>query len=88
MIPFKLSSGIYIPAGNLIAVPQQAILRNRDAYPNPEHFDPMRFLTKSDRQRSEGATTKFTDVDYAYPYWGSPKKAWFVTHTTAIYISC
>ncbi|ORY17075.1 cytochrome P450 [Clohesyomyces aquaticus] len=85
MVPFKLSSGIYIPAGNLIAVPQQAILRNGNVYPNPEQFDAMRFLPKDDRQRYEGATTKFTDVDHAYPYWGSPKKAcpgrWYVSST-------
>jgi cytochrome P450 len=40
--PFALPDGSMIPAGNLIAVPQQAVLMDSAIYPAAEHFDPYR----------------------------------------------
>jgi cytochrome P450 len=74
--PFTLPSGAYIPPGNLIAVPQQAIARSPHNYPDPKHFDGYRFLPKHEEQRQTDAMTKFTDGSYLHPYWGPPGKAW------------
>lgn len=75
--PFDLPSGAHIPVGNLIAVPQNAILRNGDIYPNPEHFDPFRYFPNEEqRQLRKDFRTKYTDVSVEFPYWGSTKKPW------------
>ncbi|KAF2188051.1 cytochrome P450 [Zopfia rhizophila CBS 207.26] len=79
MKPFKLPSGAYIPAGNLVAVPMQALARNKDIYPDPDRFDGRRFFNANAKKGENGPVTKFTDVSYAYPYWGSPRKSWLQT---------
>ncbi|KAF2469379.1 cytochrome P450 [Lindgomyces ingoldianus] len=83
-LPFTLPSGVYIPPGNLIAVPHQARARNPDIFPNPDQFDARRFLPKHEQQCETEAIAKFTDVSYRYLYWGPPKKAcpgrWYVSH--------
>src|SRR4051812_33829766 len=76
MKSFAFSSGIYVPEGNLIAVPQEAVMKNGDLFPDPESFRPERYLPA---QKKSQATEKFTDVNYSYPYWGSPRKAWSVS---------
>jgi cytochrome P450 len=81
--PFTLPSGVHVPAGNLVAVPHQARARNPDIFPNPDEFNPRRFLS-TEHQREYEAVSKFTDVNYQYLYWGPPKKAcpgrWYVAH--------
>ena len=76
MKSFKLPCGAFVPAGNLIAVPQQAILMDGDIYLNPDQFDPYRYLPYGNRLKCEDLTIKYTDVSIEYPYWGSPKKSW------------
>lgn len=85
LLPFQLPSGGIIPAGNLIAVPQQAVLMNENFYPTPDHFDPYRYSPNKNRKEYQGFTTRFTDVSLAYPFWGSPRKPcpgrWYVADT-------
>lgn len=76
MQPFVLPSGAQIPVGNLIAVPQQAVLRNGEIYHDPESFNPFRYLSAEGKLHHGGFTTRYTDVNSAYPYWGSPRKPW------------
>jgi cytochrome P450 len=73
---FELPDGGMIPAGNLIAVPQQAILMDSAIYPAAEHFDPYRHFPEQNHRQGEAVTTRFTDVSITYPYWGSPRKPW------------
>ncbi|KAF2244930.1 cytochrome P450 [Trematosphaeria pertusa] len=85
MQPFVLPSGAQIPVGNLIAVPQQAVLRNGEIYHDPESFNPFRYLSAEGKLHHGGFTTRYTDVNSAYPYWGSPRKPcpgrWYVSET-------
>jgi hypothetical protein len=74
--PFELPGGGLIPAGNLIAVPQQAILMDGDIYPNPDRFNPYRHLPNHDRLKYGDMTKKYTDISINYPYWGSTRKPW------------
>jgi cytochrome P450 len=69
MHPYTFSGGFHVPAGNLVAVPQRAMMRDPNYYPNPETFDPYRFMTSD----AEGANVKFTDVNWEYMFWGSPR---------------
>lgn len=81
--PFTLPSGGHIPAGNLVAIPQQAVLQNPEYYPNPSHFDPYRYFPNQTRKRHQDVTTRYTDVSHSFPYWGSPRKPcpgrWYVS---------
>ncbi|KAI0018948.1 cytochrome P450 [Xylariomycetidae sp. FL0641] len=72
MKSFSFSDGPHIPAGNLVAVPQQAVMRDSRNYTNAEKFDPFRFLTPSG---SDAACPRYTDVNLKYPFWGSPSQA-------------
>ena len=76
MRPFSLPSGAYVPAGNLIAIPQQAISQSPHVYDHPTTFDPYRFRSTQAKHRNSEAVTKYTDVNYSHFYWGSPRKAW------------
>ena len=41
--PLKLSNGMTIPAGTLVAIPSSATHRDEVTYPNPDEFDGFRF---------------------------------------------
>jgi cytochrome P450 len=69
MVPFTLSDGSKVPAGNLVAIPQREIMRDPTRYTAPETFNPYRFMTYSS---STEAVTKYTDVNWDYTFWGSP----------------
>lgn len=72
--PFTFSDGSHVPAGNLVAIPQKVVMRDPERYKDPERFDPYRFMPES--IDGEAATTRYTDVNYNYTFWGSPRKAW------------
>lgn len=72
MAPYRFSDGVFLPAGNLVAVPQQAMMRDPKIYVDPDIFDPSRHLVAED----DLAKTKLTDVKWSFPYWGGPKRAW------------
>jgi cytochrome P450 len=44
-------AGVYVPAGSTIAVPPYLIHRNADIWPNPEGFQPERFMGEQQRPR-------------------------------------
>lgn len=71
--PFTFSNGAHVPAGNLVAVPQQAVMRDEKNYRYPERFDAFRFYTSKD---SNVPAIKYTDVSWEYPFWGSPSHPW------------
>ncbi|RYP91919.1 hypothetical protein DL770_001979 [Monosporascus sp. CRB-9-2] len=72
--PFKLSDGTTVPVGNLVAVPQHAVMRDAEHYPDPDRFNPYRFYSPGDLD-SDTAVQKFTDVNIQYPFWGAPTKS-------------
>lgn len=72
---FTFSDGSYVPAGNLVAVPQHAVMRDGRTYKDPEQFDGHRFYTP-DVDVDSTFSTKYTDVKWEFPYWGSPNHAW------------
>ncbi|KAL7626986.1 hypothetical protein AAE478_003761 [Parahypoxylon ruwenzoriense] len=79
--PFSFSYGIHLPVGTLVAVPQQAILRDPANYSDPDQFNPFRFHPYSAPGQ---AVRKWTDVDPQYLFWGSLAKPcpgrWMASH--------
>ncbi|TEY64666.1 hypothetical protein BOTCAL_0144g00020 [Botryotinia calthae] len=82
MKPFTFSSGETIPKGNIIAVPQDALMKSPKYYNNPDTFDGFRFVLPEDRGREE-PRMKYTDVSKGFPFWGASRKAcpgrWYVS---------
>ncbi|KAI0015221.1 cytochrome P450 [Xylariomycetidae sp. FL0641] len=72
--PFTFSDGAHIPAGNLVAVPVHAVLRDAEYYPAPDTFNPYRFYSP-EAGDADRAVHAFTDVNMQYPYWGAPTKS-------------
>ncbi|KAI1493662.1 cytochrome P450 [Biscogniauxia mediterranea] len=66
---FTFLNGSHVPEGNLVAVPQQAIMCDPKNYDDADTFDPLRFYAP---QESNAPTTRYTDVNWKYPFWGSP----------------
>lgn len=71
--PFTFSDGTRVPAGNLVAVPQEALMRDANNYVDAANFDVFRFYSP---RETEGAAHKYTDVNWKYPFWGSPNQPW------------
>lgn len=78
--------GPHVPAGNLVCIPSYGIMHDARLYPNPQIFDGFRFAAHptSDNQEhineKEGRTktSRVTDVDLSFPFWGYGKEAWYV----------
>lgn len=51
--------GVHVPAGSIVATPPYLIHRNRDQWPNPEGFEPERFLSGAGNGRHRLAYLPF-----------------------------
>ena len=56
-----LKDGYFIPMGTTIGVPAQAISMDRDLYPDPDHFDGLRFA----KLRASDSSTDAARLVYA-----------------------
>ncbi|PQE23111.1 cytochrome P450 protein [Rutstroemia sp. NJR-2017a WRK4] len=74
MQPFTFSSGTHVPVGNIICVPQEALMRDSKYYENPLTFDGFRFVVPEDRESDE-PQLKYTDIAAGFPFWGTFNKA-------------
>jgi hypothetical protein len=52
-----LSDGTHLPAGTIVAVPNEAVNNDPENYPDPERFDGYRFVKL--RERKEGVTSQY-----------------------------
>lgn len=75
MKDFNFSDGSHVPAGNMLAVPQHALMRDARIYTEPDRFNGHRFYTPESEVEST-ACTKHTDVSWDFPYWCAPNHAW------------
>ncbi|ESZ91025.1 cytochrome P450 [Sclerotinia borealis F-4128] len=76
---FTFSDGTYIPAGNWVCVPQQAILNDPNIYNDPETFQPFRFVqweNENGVSPTPSSESRFSHPSWKYPYWGTLKQAW------------
>ena len=83
MQPFTFKDGIHIPAGDVLCVPMNAIMRDEALYPDAERFSARRFLesisqSEEDRENTVKTSSRFTDSDFRYPLWGLGGHAWSV----------
>lgn len=73
---FEFSNGSYVPASNVICVPQQAVMRDSKYYDRPDDFLPARFVNKRGKDRDDDAIQKFTDLKPHFYLWGATAKPW------------
>ncbi|KAI4273321.1 MAG: hypothetical protein L6R38_006365 [Xanthoria sp. 2 TBL-2021] len=71
---FTFSDGSHVPAGNVICVPQQAVMRDSKYYDRPDEFLPFRFANESGGDQGNGAIQKFTDLKPHFYLWGAAAK--------------
>lgn len=80
MKPFTFIDGTHIPAGDVVCVPMNAILRDPTRYADSGTFYPWRFVGQKSQNEEEkgirGVTSKFTDMEYSYPLWGLGGYSW------------
>ncbi|MCJ1424276.1 hypothetical protein MMC29_002163, partial [Sticta canariensis] len=72
---FTFSDGSYVPAGNVICVPQQAVMRDARYYDRPNEFLPFRFVANQE-EIDDVANQKFTDLKPHFYLWGAAKNPW------------
>ncbi|KAL8879772.1 MAG: hypothetical protein Q9198_002682 [Flavoplaca austrocitrina] len=73
---FTFADGTHVPAGNVICVPQQAVMRDSKYYDRPDDFLPFRFA--KERGVGNAATQKFTDLKPHFYLWGATAQPWYV----------
>jgi cytochrome P450 len=73
MQPYTFSDGTYIPAGTMLALPVYTIGRDPELFPNPDVFNPYRFVNK--RHDGENDHLQFTSVTNGTMAFGSGKHA-------------
>lgn len=71
---FTFADGTHVPAGNVICVPQQAVMRDSKYYDRPDDFLPFRFA--KEHGVGNDATQKFTDLKPHFFLWGATAKPW------------
>ncbi|KAM0794867.1 cytochrome P450 [Usnea florida] len=69
MTPFVFSDGTHIPAGNVVCVPQQAMMQDPNNYANPLEFQGFRFVTWRDGIPT--STSRLSHPGPLFPFWGS-----------------
>ncbi|KAL8887621.1 MAG: hypothetical protein Q9215_004842 [Flavoplaca cf. flavocitrina] len=69
---FTFADGTHVPAGNVICVPQQAVMRDSKYYDRPDDFLPFRFAKECGV--GNDATQKFTDLKPHFYLWGATAK--------------
>ncbi|RAL04538.1 cytochrome P450 [Aspergillus ibericus CBS 121593] len=91
LTPYTFSDGTYVPAGNLVAIPQAAVMQDSRYYADPTEFNPYRFMAVDERDGSMRAFPKYTDIRWNFPYWGSAKRAcpgrWYVSRTLKLVLA-
>ncbi|KAL8835942.1 MAG: hypothetical protein Q9176_006626 [Flavoplaca citrina] len=73
---FTFADGTHVPAGNVICVPQQAIMRDSKYYDRPDDFLPFRFA--KEHGVGNDAIQRFTDLKPHFYLWGATAKPWYV----------
>lgn len=76
MAPFVFSDGTYVPAGNTVCVPQQAVMQDPKVYNNPLEFQGFRFVTQRDGVNT--STSRLSHPSQHFPFWGAVGRAWCV----------
>ena len=71
---FTFADGTHVPAGNVICVPQQAVMRDSKYYDRPDDFLPFRFA--KEHGVGNDVTQKFTDLKPHFYLWGATAKPW------------
>jgi hypothetical protein len=83
--PYTFSDGnLSVPAGATVCVSAYNLMHNPETYPNPDSFEPARFLPDDakDQQR------RFTEISETFPVWGYGSLAWYVARTALMCVSC
>lgn len=63
---FRFSEGLCVPAGNIVCVPQQAVMRDPQYYRDTENFNGFRFI--AGEKGEVKPASKFTDVKPTFPF--------------------
>ncbi|KAM5472033.1 hypothetical protein MferCBS49748_001481 [Microsporum ferrugineum] len=71
MVPYTMDDGCHIPAGHWIAIPQLALMRDENIWPDGKEFKGFRFVD----EEGDASESRFTHPSHEFPFWGSIKHA-------------
>ncbi|PWY88359.1 putative cytochrome P450 [Aspergillus heteromorphus CBS 117.55] len=85
-----LPNGLFLPRGTNIGIPQYALHRDSDLYPDPDKYDPCRFYTANasaeERQRDAMTTTTDKYVVFGHGRRQCPGR-WIFAHIVKVTIA-
>ena len=76
MTPFVFSDGTRVPAGNIVCVPQQALMLDPNHYDKPCEFQGFRYVSR--RDGVDTSTSRLSHPSPVFPFWGPADRAWYV----------
>ena len=76
--PFTFSNGVTVPAGTIIAVPNGAVHKDGENYPNPEEFDGFRFAKLRERDGVDVTRHQALSTSADHLTFGYGRRAWCV----------
>ena len=76
---FELSDGNCVPAGNVICVPQQAVMRDPKLDDRLDEFLPFRFVDLDSGAQNAIAVRKFSDLKPPFYLWDAMAKTWYIS---------
>jgi cytochrome P450 len=85
-----LPNGLYLPFGTKIGIPQYALHRDSDLYPNPDEYNPYRFYSP-DSTIAEKRANAMTVTSDSYVVFGHGRRQcpgrWIFAHTFKVLIA-
>ncbi|OJJ60291.1 hypothetical protein ASPSYDRAFT_86886 [Aspergillus sydowii CBS 593.65] len=85
-----LPNGLFLPYGTKIGIPQYAVHRDSDLYPNPDEYNPYRFY-KPDATSTERRENSMTNTSESYVVFGHGRRQcpgrWIFAHIFKVLIA-
>lgn len=73
MTPFVFSDGTRVPVGNVVCVPQHAVMQDSQHYPDPLEFQGFRYVTR--RDGIDRSKSRLSHPSLTFPFWGPASHA-------------
>ena len=81
--PFIFSDGLHIPPGNVVCVPQAAMMEDPALYEHSKEFKGFRFANV-EASGANNSKTRFSHPTSQFTFWGGLGRAWYVCNKKSL----